>query len=171
MADIPKKYLVNLNNVALGNKVSNIRNSSNYINKSVDVNNIIEFEKYGIKFLTKQNKIDMLNNLGFIWKKNHKKDMEWSKTLKALIFYKKIKGNLIIQQGGKKSCVINNIYFTEEELNKLDNIEPLNIKKEDLNDFPLGRRVNAIKSKKQYIKDNDERYKILQDIGFPFHKL
>ena len=84
----------------------------------------------------------------------------------ALCWYKNVKDNLLIPQTGKKQF-INRINFKENELNQLKN-KDYYINYNNGQGYPLGRRINSIKSKKSYIKDNKKNEDMLIEIGFPF---
>lgn len=157
--NIPEKYISKVP-FLLGGSLNNIRNRNNYINEEVTNQNLLNLEKYGIKFTNKEERKKMLDDIGFIW---DTKKYEFDKIIKSLNLYKEIHNNLEVP----KKCEINNKYFTKKQLNKLENIEPLYIKKTDIKDLKIGNKVNGIRSKKQYIKD-DTRKNQLKDMGFRF---
>ena len=162
-ANLPIKEYINEifdTQLLLGGRVGNIRSIKSYINEKVPAT-LFNLEKYDI-FFTNQRK-QMLTDIGFIFDMG---EYKWNKVVKASIFYKEIYNNLEVPT----KCVINNKYFTEEQLNKLNNIEPKNITKEDMTDFKLGSIYNGIKSKEDYIQNKPERTILLKKIGFSFEK-
>ena len=163
---IPSIYWNDLNGFTLGLRVSNLR-SGFYINEDKDnkslIENMLYLNKYGVNIHTIQERKKIIDDLGFVY---DTKKYEFIIIYDALCWYKNVKDNLLIPQNGKKQF-INRINFKENELNQLKN-KDYYINYNNGQGYPLGRKINSIKSKKSYIKDNKKNEDMLIEIGFPF---
>eukprot|EP00471_Norrisiella_sphaerica_P009275 CAMPEP_0184498456 /NCGR_PEP_ID=MMETSP0113_2-20130426/39038_1 /TAXON_ID=91329 /ORGANISM="Norrisiella sphaerica, Strain BC52" /LENGTH=418 /DNA_ID=CAMNT_0026885969 /DNA_START=320 /DNA_END=1576 /DNA_ORIENTATION=+ len=129
---VPHRYIVpesgiwpsHLHGFKLGQKVRNIR-------------------AVGLHVKNHPDRIEMLNEIGFIWDDN---DFRFKQTLKSLRTYKKLHGTLAIPVD----------YVVPSE----DPWDPV------CWGIPLGDRVHNIRAHDLHIKNNPKRRRMLEDLGF-----